>query len=290
MDSILPARYEIDIEDVEYLRHGTSPLLATVYKPRGPGPFPLVLDLHGGAWCNGSRQDDACLDEPLARSGVVVVGLDFRQPPDASYPGSMVDINYAIRWFKTHAARFNARGDRIGIMGISSGGQQAILGAMRHDDPRYATLPSPAGANADATVQCVILCWPVIDPLGRYEYAKRLIAENSPHAEVGKRVIPSHDKYWGSEAAMSEGSPTRALERGERGPMPPVIYLQGTDDLAHPRPNLDRFVAAYRQAGGQVDLHFFEGVGEAFVKKDPDSAQSKACIGKITEFVHRQLG
>jgi acetyl esterase/lipase len=89
---------------------------------------------------------------------------------------------------------------------------------------------------------------------------------------------------------MSEGSPTRALERGERGPMPPVIYLQGTADLAHPRPNLDRFVAAYRQAGGQVDLHFFEGVGEAFVKKDPNSAQSKACIGKIAEFVHRQLG
>jgi acetyl esterase/lipase len=290
MDSNPAAQFEIDIEDVEYLRHGTSPLLATVYKPRGPGPFPLVLDLHGGAWCNGSRQDDACLDEPLARSGVVVVGLDFRQPPDASYPGSMVDINYAIRWFKINAARFNARADRIGVMGISSGGQQAILGAMRHDDPRYAALPSPAGANADATVQCVILCWPVIDPLGRYEYAKRLIAENSPHAEVGKRVIPSHDKYWGSEAAMSEGSPTRALERGERGPMPPVIYLQGTDDLAHPRPNLDRFVAAYRQAGGQVDLHFFEGVGEAFVKKDPNSAQSKACIGKIAEFVHRQLG
>jgi acetyl esterase/lipase len=283
-------RHDITVEDVEYLRHpATGPLLATVYRPRGEGPFPLILDLHGGAWCRGDRKDDQPLCEPLARSGVVVAALDFRQPPDASYPGSMIDINYAIRWFKHHAGRFGARADRIGVMGISSGGQQAILGAMRHDDPRYASLPSPAGANVDATVKCVVLCWPVIDPLGRYQYAKQLIADRSPHAEVGERVIPSHDQYWGSEAAMAEGSPTRALERGERGPTPPVLYVQGTADLAHPRPNLDRFVKAYRDAGGRVDLRFFEGVGEAFIKKDPDSPQSRACLEAIADFVHREL-
>ena len=43
------ARYAIDVEDVEYLRHGDKALLARIYKPRGTGPFPLVIDLHGGA-------------------------------------------------------------------------------------------------------------------------------------------------------------------------------------------------------------------------------------------------
>src|SRR6185295_42801 len=91
---------EIDVEDIEYLRHGDKPLLARLFKPKGAGPFPLVIDLHGGAWCVGDRLRDTPINEPLARSGVVVAALDFRMPPDASYPGSFVDINYAIRWFK----------------------------------------------------------------------------------------------------------------------------------------------------------------------------------------------
>src|SRR5438093_6613077 len=32
--------YDIEIEDVEYLRHGDRPLLARLFKPRGSGPFP----------------------------------------------------------------------------------------------------------------------------------------------------------------------------------------------------------------------------------------------------------
>ncbi|RPI43298.1 MAG: alpha/beta hydrolase, partial [Betaproteobacteria bacterium] len=245
---------------------------------------------HGGAWCRGDRLDDTPLNEPLAKSGVVVAALDFRQPPDAGYPGAMADINYAFRWLKARAGELKARPDRVGVMGISSGGQQAMLGAMRHTDPRYTALPLAGRSDIDASVQCVVLCWPVIDPLGRYEYAKKLIAERSPHAQMAENWIPSHDRYWGSEAAMAEGSPARALERGERGATPPVLYLQGTADLAHPRPNLDRFVEAYRKMGGRVELKLFDGVGEAFVKKDPTLPASIECVEKIIEFVHRELG
>ena len=88
---------------------------------------------------------------------------------------------------------------------------------------------------------------------------------------------------------MADGSVARALERGERGALPPVLYLQGTADVAHPRPDLDRFVTAYRKAGGRVELHLFEGVGEAFVKKDPTLPASIECIDKIVEFVHREI-
>ena len=43
--------YQFDVEDVEYLRHGDKPLLARIFKPRGSGAFPLMVSLHGGAWC-----------------------------------------------------------------------------------------------------------------------------------------------------------------------------------------------------------------------------------------------
>ena len=41
--------YELEVQDVEYLRHGGKPLLARLFKPRGEGPFPLIVELHGGA-------------------------------------------------------------------------------------------------------------------------------------------------------------------------------------------------------------------------------------------------
>jgi len=282
--------YDIAVEDMEYLRHGDKPLLARIYKPLGTGPFPLIVELHGGAWCHGDRLNDAPINEALARSGVVVAALDFRMPPDATYPGSLADINYGIRWFKQRAAELGGSSDRVGLLGTSSGSHQAMLVAMRPDDSRYAALPLPDGdANVDARIRCVVLCWPVIDPLGRYEYAKKLRAGGKPYPDVVDRVLPSHDEYWVTEAAMAEGSPVRALERGESVELPPAIYIQGTADKAHPRADLDRFVASYRKAGGQVQLELLEGVAEQFLK-DGTSPPARRTIDLIIEFVHKQLG
>ena len=280
--------YAIDITDIEYLRHGDQPLLARVYKPRGAGPFPILVDLHGGAWCKKDRMSDAGTDEPLAKSGVIVVALDFRMPPDAGYPASLADVNYAIRWCKAHAAEWHGRADRVGILGVSSGGHQAMLAAMRPADARYAALALPGKPAVDAKIHCAVMCWPVIDPLGRYRYAKAAQAD----AKLKKNAdewVACHDKYWGTEAAMAEGNPTLALERGEKVALPPVLYLQGTADLAHPVANRDQFIASYRKAGGRVELHLFEGVGEAFITNDPTSQAARDAIEKIIEFVHREM-
>jgi acetyl esterase len=286
MNDAVLTRYEIDVEDVEYLRHGAKPLLARVYKPRGTGPFPLVIDLHGGAWCKKDRTSDMGTDEPLARSGVVVVALDFRMPPEAKYPASLQDINYAIRWCKARAEALKAHPDRIGILGVSSGGHQAMLTAMRPHDPRYAALDGQP--DIDAAVECVVLCWPVIDPLGRYRYARNVRAENRLVKQADE-WIASHDKYWKDEAEMAEGNPTLALERGEKVRTPPVLYLQGTEDVAHPKSDRERFIAGYRSAGGRVDLHLYEGVGEAFITNDPTSSQAREAVERIVEFVHREM-
>jgi len=281
-------KYEIDVEDVEYLRHGDKALLARIYRPRGEGPFPLVIDLHGGAWTKKDRTSDAGTDEPLAKSGVVVVALDFRMPPDGKYPASLQDVNYAIRWCKSRAAELRTSPDRIGILGVSSGGHQAMLAAMRPRDARYSALALPGHESLDASVGAVILCWPVIDPLGRYRYAKNF-KEQGQHLDHAENWIASHDKYWQDENEMAEGNPTLALERGEKVEMPPAIYIQGTADLAHPKPSREQFIASYRKAGGSVELHLFEDVGEAFITNDPTSPQAVGAIEKIIEFVHRTL-
>lgn len=285
-----PKVYDIDVEDVEYIRHGDAPLLARLFKPRGAGPFPLIVDLHGGAWNLGDRLMDTPINEPLAKSGVVVAALDFRMPPVAPYPASLADINYAIRWLKTRAATWNSRPELVGVLGSSSGAHQAMLLGMRPRDPRYTAIPLPAGSPAvDASVNCVVLCWPVIDPLARYHYAKKVQAGGKPYPELIDMVLPLHDKYWQSEEAMAEGNPVLALERGERVALPLVLYIQGTNDIAHPRVDLDRFVAQYRKAGGLVELELFDGEAEGFIIRKPSSPASGQALEKIMQFVHRQV-
>jgi acetyl esterase len=282
--------HEIEIGDVEYLRHGSKPLLARLFRPLGTGPFPALVDVHGGAWNLSDRLADSIINEALARSGVVVAALDFRMPPEAPYPASMADINYGIRWLKVHATEFGSRPELVGIAGSSSGGHQAMLAAMRPHDARYAAIPLPAGTTpVDATVRCAIMYWPVIDPLGRYHYAQKLKAGGKPYPEIADLVLPLHDKYWKTEEAMAEGSPLRILERGEKVELPPAQYIQGTNDVAHPRDHLDRFVASYRKAGGHLELELFEGMAEGFIIRKPDLPASSQAIERIIAFVHEHV-
>src|SRR5665213_1231654 len=132
--------HDVAESDVEFFRHGDQPLLAHVYRPSGPGPFPALVDVHGGGWTSGDRFQDAAIDAALARAGILVVALDFRMPPDGVYPAPVADVNLAIRWLKVHAAEFATRPELVGGFGSSSGGHTLLLAALRPFDPRYAAL------------------------------------------------------------------------------------------------------------------------------------------------------
>ncbi|RCW64768.1 alpha/beta hydrolase [Pseudorhodoferax soli] len=281
---------DILVEDIAYQRQGDAPLLLRLYRPRGPGPFPLLAEVHGGAWCRGDRLDEDRLNCALAARGIVVAALDFRMPPQAAYPASLADINLAVRWLKAQAATWGCDAAGLGLMGLSSGAHQAMLTAMRPHDPRYAALPLEGGEGLDARAAFAVLCWPVIDPLGRYRYAREWQDSGRPVPETIGRVLPDHLRYWGGEDAMAEGNPVLALERGEAVALPPVLVLQGDADLVHPRAQLERFAQAYGRAGGEIALQWFEGEAEGFVNKKPDAPSTARAIDAIAHFVHQRSG
>src|SRR6476646_1465922 len=217
---------EFDVDEVEYLRHGDKPLLARIYKPRGAGPFPAMVECHGGAWCQSDRMTEKLRHQFMASHGIVSIALDFRSGNEDPYPASVQDINYAVRWAKANARALKTRPDLIGLSGQSSGGHLAMLVAMRPNDARYAAIPLPAGTPAqDASVRCVIMSWPVINPLSRYRHAKRALQGANPPAWPNS-IIGRQDSYWRSEDAMAEGNPMLALERGEKVRTPPAIWFQ----------------------------------------------------------------
>src|SRR6478672_8007935 len=263
-------RFEIEARDLEYQRANGVPLLARLYRPVGPessgGPFPAVIDVHGGAWASGDRLNNAPLDEALAKSGIVVLAIDFRMPPQHRYPASIADIHFATRWLKAHAEEFGSRPELVGGLGTSSGAHQLLLSALRPDDPRYAALPLPEAASEDARLPYLVLCWPISDPLARY----RMVKEKG-----NSRLVEAHDAYWASEAEMAEGNPQLILERGEAvTPLPPAIVVQGLADDNVTPDMADRFASAYRARGGSLDLHKFAGQPHTFIPRDPGSDAS----------------
>ena len=282
--------YEIEVQDVEYLRHGDQPMLARVFRPIGTGPFPIMVELHGGAWVRGDRLIGNAANEALARNGVIVAALDFRVPPVASNPASLADIHYGIRWCKTQAESWNGRPGVVGAMGTSSGAHQAMLLGMRPNDPRYTSLPLSNGASEmDGSLGCVIMVSPVIDPLGRYRYAKGLRGDCTPPAGIFERVVPMHELYWETEEAMAEAAPARMLARGERTDLPPTLCLARSYEEAHPRPDLDEFILQYRKAGGQLDLTIFEGEGERILQ-DIFTPVAKQALERMTAYIHQHIG
>ncbi len=284
--------HEFDVEDVEYLRHGDKPLLARIYTPRGAGPFPALVECHGGAWCLSDRMTEKVRHEYMASHGIVSVALDFRSGNEDPYPASVADINYAVRWVKATAAKLKTRPDWVGLSGQSSGGHLAMLVAMRPRDPRYAAIALPTGSPAlDATVRCVIMSWPVINPLSRYRLAVRARDGANP-PEWPKSIIARQDSYWQSEANMSEGNPMLALERGEKVLTPPAIWFQAHGDMMHDYKDEDssfpgnepqRFVANYRKAGGEIELVYFDGPRMA--GHSPDLAKMGANFDRMVAFV-----
>jgi acetyl esterase len=162
----------VQILDVTYRQDKDGAFPARVYMLESGGPFPALLDIHGGAWNVGGRTDNEMIDQYLAASGMVVVAIECRRAPTYPYPSQVVDVNYATRWLKAHAADFNAVSDGIGGLGASSGGHSLLLSAMRPGDARYNALHCSEEETTDARLCYLVALWPVLDPYGRYGFAK----------------------------------------------------------------------------------------------------------------------
>src|SRR6266850_5193337 len=111
-------KFELKVSDVEFRRtEGGRQLMARIYQPQGPGPFPTVLDLHGGAWRRKDRLAEEPMDRAIASSGVLVVAIDMTLAPEAPYPACVQDANYGVRWLKSKAAGWNGDASKIGVYG-----------------------------------------------------------------------------------------------------------------------------------------------------------------------------
>ena len=272
------ARYPFKVSDVEFRRTPKRTLLARVYQPQGAGPFPALLDLHGGAWFDKDRLANAPMDEALAASGILVVAIDLTLSPEAPYPASVQDANYGIRWLKSKAAEWNGDPATLGALGSSSGGHVIELCAMRPRDPRYDAHPLPAAPGVDATLAYVATRSPIPDPYARFRQAEKM-----QRAEM----VQKSRTYFNPWETIFEGNPQQILDRGEPVTLPPLLIMQGDlDDNVLPALQ-EKFAASYRAAGGECQLEIFAGCEHMWVAQP--GPQTDRAHEMVKAFIARQL-
>jgi len=273
------ARFELKVTEVEFLRTPRGrQLMARVYQPQGAGPFPTVLDLHGGAWRRKDRFAEEPMDRAIATSGVLVVAIDLRLSEEAPYPASVQDANYGVRWLKARAVEWNGDPTRIGVYGSSSGGHVAQLLAMRPRDPRYNAMTLSAAPNVDATVAYVATRSPISDPYARFQQAERMKREG---------MIENSRIYFNPWDTIYEGNPQLMLERREAVTLVPMLIMQGAlDDNVLPAVQ-EKFAATYKAAGGVCELTVFEDSEHEWVAKP--GPQTERAREMVKAFIARQL-
>jgi acetyl esterase len=273
------ARIDVAVSEVELRRNSAGRMLmARIYQPKGQGPFPTVLDLHGGAWNRKDRFAEEPMDRALAASGLLVVAVDMTLAPEAPYPACVQDANHAVRWLKANAATWNGDTGKIGVYASSSGGHVAELLALRPRDPRYNAIALAGAPNVDATVAYVAMRSPVSNTFARYENAER-------RANAG--MVKNNKVFFNPWETIHEGNPQEILEREEKVTLVPFLIMQGAlDDNVLPEVQ-EKFARTYKAAGGDCDYRLFENsVHEWVAEPGPQTDKAREVV---KEFIARQL-
>jgi acetyl esterase/lipase len=110
-----------------------QPLHADAYVPRGDGPFPAVVVVHGGGWNGRDRSDMDGISEALARNGFVVLNIQYRLAPAFHHPAPVQDVRAAVSYLRREAAALKVDPARIGGWGYSAGAHLVTLAANAPD-------------------------------------------------------------------------------------------------------------------------------------------------------------
>jgi acetyl esterase/lipase len=273
------AHFEINVSEVELRRTAAGrTLMARIYQPAGAGPFPVMLDLHGGAWNAKDRHAEEPMDRALAASGLLVVAIDMTLAPEAPYPACVQDANYAVRWLKWKAAGWNGDPSAVGIYGSSSGGHVAELLGMRPRDARYNAIPLPQAPQIDATVSFIAMRSPVSNPYARFQHAEEMKREP---------MVNNHKTFFKPWDSIFESNPQQILDRHEPVTLVPLLIMQGAlDDNVLPAVQA-KFAASYKAAGGDCQFEVFEGREHEWVATP--GPQTDRAREMVKAFIARQL-
>ena len=238
------------IRDRVYIERQSGPLAMDIYLPQGPGPFPGMLVIHGGAWHMGSRAQFATTAMALAEHGYTAASISYRLAPAHKFPAQIHDCQAAVRWLRQRASEFKIDPDRIGGYGYSAGGQLvALLGALDDDDLREEGLPADAPS---ARLQAVLA--------GAAPCDFRVLVPNSQRLAYWLGGTPATHP-----AAYRNASPANFITPDD----PPMFFFHGEKDRLVPIGSAQRMVERLVAAGVAAEMYPLPSSGHISPVFDP---------------------
>jgi len=214
--------------------------LLDIYQPEQSreGGFPVLLQVHGGAWIIGEKEQQAKpLMYHMAQRGWLCVAINYRLSPHSAFPAHIIDVKKAIAWVRQHIGEYGGNPDFIAITGGSAGGHLSSLAALTPNRRDW----QPGFENVDTTVQAAVPFYGVYDFLDRNNIRPDMSMEDL----LGDRVLQcskaANPELWEAGSPLSHVAPTA----------PPIFVIQGTHDTLVWVEEARIFVAALREVATQ---------------------------------------
>ena len=242
-----------------------------VFTPKGNGPFPLLVFLHGGGWVIGSPATHSKLCAELALgANAVVVSVDYRLAPEHPAPASLDDCVAAIRWAIAHAAELNADGSRFAIGGDSAGGNLTAAACLRLRDE----------GGPQAKLQLLLYGAYIMDP-----NTESCVANGEGKILTRDAMVWFYGHYLSGGASTDD--PYIAPIKGDLHGLPPAHLLVGTLD-----PLLDdsrAFAAALKKAGVPATLTIYPDMPHVFMQLSAMLDGGKKGVAEASEALKKAL-
>jgi acetyl esterase len=124
------------IEDIEYVRHGDVALRLDILQPQRPGPYPVLIYFHGGAFAIGSKRTHRAMAVAYASQGYLVCNIDYRLAPKFPFPAALEDACAAWLWAADHVGEYGGDNQCMGLAGESAGANLALSITLACCTPR----------------------------------------------------------------------------------------------------------------------------------------------------------
>ena len=245
---------QIEVGSVEETKvaGAESGLNARVYRPATDGPHATVAFFHGGGFVIGDLDTHDAVARAICRDAdAVVVSVDYRLAPEATFPAAALDAIAATRDIVARLSEFGGT-DRLGVAGDSAGGNLSAV-ATQH-------VPG---------ITAQFLIYPATDVLGDYP-------SREENGEGYFLDMPTMAWFIGhyAGAATDFADPMLSPLLGDLAGLPPAVVATAEFD-----PLRDEGIAyaeALAAAGVEVDTVSYPGMIHGFIDMGPWSTGAKA--------------
>ncbi|MFE5707748.1 alpha/beta hydrolase [Rhodococcus sp. ACS1] len=240
------------VRNLAYGPGGRRARLDIYHRQDLPSKSPVLLQIHGGGWVIGNKdQQGLPLMLEMASRGWVCAAVNYPLSPKAKWPEHLIAIKQALAWLREHVEEYGGNPDFIAVTGGSAGGHLAAMVGLTANDSRL----QPGFEDVDTSVQACVPYYGVYDFAG--DTGIKAVLQRV-HSGLMPMVL-------GKNAAFPDDYRAASPLAHLRADAPPFFVIHGTSDSLIPVAEARIFVDELRQVSGNPVVYAeLKGAQHAF--------------------------